>query len=149
MAGRRTTRNPWHDRFARPNMVDLKRLYEPDTYIVFDALQSIIAERTESHPDIAWRGVAWRWTLVYTRPGDEEPWAYIIPSEQFPTLALPVLAEPLPPSELKRIPRFIRDKLLHAPRVGQVCWIECAPESTAQVTDLARFIDRVTEPQPA
>ncbi len=142
-------KNPWHDRFAQPTPADLESLYEDTTATVFDDLCRMIGSRTEAKPSTQWRGIAWRWTLVYTRPGDDEPWAYLIPAPGRPILALPVPANPLPPSELKRTPRFIRDTIVHAPRVGRICWIEFPVDSPSQMADLERFIDRVTEPQPA
>ncbi len=143
-----TTKNPWHDRFASPTTDDLHRLY-PDEPEVFGCLLELIESRTGAPPAIEWRGIAWRWTLVYRRAGDEEPWAYVIPSERCPILTFPAPANPLPPSDLKRMPRFIRESVLHAPRVGQVCWIESPVETPSQVQELDRFLAMITEAQPA
>lgn len=142
-------KNPWHDRFARPEAADLARLYEPERAAVLDHLLDMIGTRTGARPATEWRGIAWRWTLVFTRPTDAEPWAYIIPTDERPTLALPVPANPLPQAQLKRMARFIRDTIRHAPRVGRVCWIEFPIETAGQIDDLRTFIDLVTEPQPA
>ncbi|MEL6497586.1 MAG: hypothetical protein AAF937_12105 [Planctomycetota bacterium] len=145
----RPSKNPWHDRFALPKDSDLMQLYEAEQLEVFELLNAMIGSRTGGKPTHQWRGIAWRWTLVYSRPGEDEPWAYVIPAEGCPLVALPVPANPLAPAELKRTPAFIRDRVLHAPRVGQICWIELPIESVARVHDLEKFIDRVTEPQMA
>lgn len=142
-------KNPWHDRFARPDDTDFEHLYEPDRLDVLGQLRDMVGTRTGAKPTPEWRGIAWRWTLVFTRPDEQEPWAYIIPADERPIVALPVPANPLSPAELKKTPGFIRDRVLHAPRVGQICWVELPIDSQTQAAELERFIDRVTEPQPA
>ncbi|MEO0631286.1 MAG: hypothetical protein AAFY46_11280 [Planctomycetota bacterium] len=145
----RDAKNPWHDRFARPRIEDLARLYEDPEVAVLEFLRDAVGERTGAAPAIEWRGIAWKWTLVYTRPSEAEAWAYIIPTAGSPTVAVPVPANPLSPADLKRTPRFIRDAIPLAPRVGQVLWLELAIESMANAEGLLAFIDLATEPQLA
>ena len=141
-------RNPWHDRFAEPTVADLADLYEPEIADVLTALRDLIAGRTGAQPAVEWRGIAWRWTLAYRRPGEDEPWAYVIPTADRPTISIPVPVDPLSSAQLRRAPRFIRDGLRTAPRIGQVCWLETRIETQGHVADLERFIAIVTEAQP-
>ncbi|MEO1584829.1 MAG: DUF3788 family protein [Planctomycetota bacterium] len=141
--------NPWQSRFADPTLHDLASFYNSEGLRIFELLFESIEERTGAAPRTEWRGIAWKWTLTFTRPTDDEPWAYIIPAAEFPVVAIPIPAAPLKPAELRRMPRFIRERILHAPRVGQVRWLELSVTSESQLTDLDKFIGRVTEPQHA
>ncbi|MEL7482896.1 MAG: hypothetical protein AAFN41_00940 [Planctomycetota bacterium] len=54
----RDAKNPWHDRFARPRIEDLARLYEDPEVAVLEFLRDAVGERTGAAPAIEWRGIA-------------------------------------------------------------------------------------------
>lgn len=142
-------RTIWLDRFTTPTLEALTRSY-PDPYAsLAGSLVEALVSRTRRKATVEWRGVPWRWTGVFRRSGETEPWAYFVPSHEAPVLAMPVPADLLTQhTDSQAIPRGLRDAIERAPLVGQIRWAEWPVTSEAVLDELIGLIDRICEPYP-
>jgi hypothetical protein len=125
-------RSRWADRFREPDAKDLLAgLGKVLGSIADHARQRLAGLGAQEH--IEWCGV-WKWCLVVR--AQERPLAFIIPDPARLVLALLVPDELITKLPLKKIPRFVRDGLAHAPLVDGVRWARWDVQSKAQVDEI-------------
>lgn len=141
-----TTRCPWRDRFATPTLDGLLARYEPEARGRARKIAADLEARSSRKPTLEWMGVAWCWTLVFRRRGEAEPWAYLVPGPDAPTVAVPISADALPPGPVRRLPKPIREALTRAPRIGALRWTEAVMTSDGSWSEFQQMIDLMVEP---
>lgn len=106
------------------------------------ARESLI-ELAPVHEELGWLGIPWRWSFVYRpqAPADagDSAWAYVIPQPGKPLVALPITTDVLDALAGRRLPRYIRDGLAVAPRVGGTHWSAWEILSRQQLDEVIEF----------
>lgn len=130
------SRLPWEDRFRMPSVGDLRTHYNKQLGNLLDLAREALLGFEGVKEQIAWQGVAWRWTLTYCRPtGGERPWAYLIPHPEGPTIAIPLAEDVVAAIPRRRLKKFVTDGIASARRVGDVYW------ATWQITNRSNLDD--------
>src|SRR5262245_20730328 len=125
----------WTDRFRVPDADHLiASLPRQLAAVVEHARQSLIAADGATE-EVVWQGV-WRWTFVYRSDGEHRGWAYLVPDPHKPRLAFPFPDGMIAELPLKKLSKFIRDGLAHAPVIDGVRWSQWELQYKAQVDDL-------------
>jgi hypothetical protein len=141
-----TTRCPWRDRFATPTIEELLARYEHEPRALAVRIATDLEARSSKKPSLEWMGVAWCWTLVFRRRGEAEPWAYLVPGPDTPTVAVPIPAQALPAGPVRRLPKPVREALSRSPRIGALRWTEAAMTSNSSWSEFQQLIDLMVEP---
>ncbi len=154
----RTDRAPWADRFTKPNLEQLRRSLPATSIGVFDALRARLLREGELTESIAWRGVPWRWCLIYqsvrTDEGNkpqsadrthERAWAYIVPDPENLQICLPLHAEHIQLIDTRRLKKWVREGIVFARSVGGVCWPTYQLTTESQLDELIELVDRKSE----
>lgn len=147
-APNRPARSPWSDRFRTPTAEALLAQYEGHGRDLADAALADLAKIVGSPPTIEWQGLSWKWALVYRVPGEHDPVIYLVPTPDWPTLALPV---PQPIAEdiiTRRGSKYLRDVLVHACQVGQTRWAQWSIQGRAQLADVLKLCAGIVQGQP-
>ncbi|MFZ4498571.1 MAG: hypothetical protein ACOYMX_02575 [Burkholderiales bacterium] len=75
--------------------------------------------------------------MTYVAAIDEaRAWAYMVPDPTKLRVAIPVPASMMTEMPVKKLPKFVRDGLLHAPLVGQIKWPMWEVQGKGQVDDV-------------
>jgi len=100
--------------------------------------------------DVMWQGV-WHWTIAYRHESDTSRClAYLVADPTKPRLCIPVPNELVPLLPVRKLSRFVRDGILHAPVVGQIRWACWGLTLKSQVEELMLLMQfRLTPPTPA
>ncbi|MCA9272312.1 MAG: hypothetical protein KDA31_04620 [Phycisphaerales bacterium] len=147
-ASRQPSRSPWEDRFSTPTTEQLLSQYEGPAQSLASVGLTELEKRVGQPPSLEWLGLSWKWTLVYKVPGETEPCAYLIPTPDWPSIALPV---PLPIAEdilIRRGSKYLRETLVHACQVDQVRWAQWSIQGKAQLADVLKLTTGIVEGQP-
>ncbi|MGP1272908.1 MAG: hypothetical protein ACTS22_06205 [Phycisphaerales bacterium] len=142
----RPERTAWLDRFSKPTAEALLRGYPQESADLLADLVSELTSRTGRAPTVQWMGIPWRWSIAFRRSSDAEPWAFLVPMDEAPVLAMPLAADVLDGPAGRALPKSLRDPIARAPMVGQVRWAEWPLLSHHAATELLSFIDLVCEP---
>jgi hypothetical protein len=112
----------WVDRFRTPTASELLAPFNKQVTGMIEHAREGFRAVEGVKEDLSWHGV-WNWTFVYRLPGEGEPaWAYLVPDPMKPRIAVPVEDELIPELPLRKMSKFIRDGLTHAPVVDGVRW---------------------------
>ena len=124
----------WSDRFREPLARELVGALGKQIGGVTDHVRGrrITLGATET---VAWCGV-WKWTLVFQGEGEARPWAYIVPDPAKVVLTLVLPDEMITALPLKKLPRFVRDGLAHAPVVDGFRWAKWDLQGKAQADEI-------------
>lgn len=144
----RPTRSPWEDRFATPTVEQLQSQYEGPAATLMKAALVDLEQATASPAALEWLGLSWKWTLVYRVPGETEPSAYLVPTPDWPSIALPV---PQPIAEdvvTRRGSKYLREVLVHSTLVGETRWAQWSIQGKAQLADVVRLASGIVQGQP-
>jgi hypothetical protein len=126
----------WQDRFRAPSPEDLIAPFNKQSGALVEHARQRLLGVECVREEIAWHGV-WNWTFVYRIPGDgDRAWAYLIPDPAKPRLAVPVEDEIIPELPIRKLSKFIRDGLTHAPIVDGVRWSCWEIANRTQVEDI-------------
>ena len=138
-----TIRKAWEDKYRVPTAADLlAALAGPHGELLRTAREALGQFATER---IAWLGIPWRWSLVYSTPKGVRPLTYLVPQPGRPLMVLPLGGEVALDVLERKLSRPVRDAILHAPVVGEVRWTQWELTSKAQVEELLRLARAVRE----
>lgn len=130
------SRVAWLDRFRAPSPEDLLAPFNKQSSSLLEHARQRLLGVDGVKEDISWHGV-WNWTFVYRIPGEgERAWAYLIPDPAKPRIAVPVDDEIIPDLPIRKLSKFIRDGLTHAPTVDGVRWSCWDIANRTQVEDI-------------
>ncbi|RNC81162.1 MAG: hypothetical protein ED559_05010 [Phycisphaera sp.] len=143
------THTPWIDRFNTPSIDTLLEQYESHALTLAQNALKGLTEIVETEPAIEWKGLPWRWTCVYRAEGEPEPCVYLIPTPDWPSIAMPVPASVVEELLAKRSSsRYIKETLLHACQVGHIRWAEWSIQGRAQLSDVLGLAQGIINGQP-
>ncbi len=136
----RTIQKPrlaWEDRFRKPSVDDLLEPFNKPVRHLIDLARERLSGFDGMTEEVAWQGIPWRWTFVY-RFRDEAPraWAYLVPDPVKPQIALPLIPEVTETLRIKRLSRFIRDRIVFATQVNGVRWAQWEIASKGQLDEV-------------
>ncbi|TVQ30593.1 MAG: hypothetical protein EA376_12070 [Phycisphaeraceae bacterium] len=133
------TRIPWEDRFNRPSLHDLREHYNSQMSRLLDQARERLLSFEGAQEEIAWEGVAWRWTFVYRLANDPtRAWAYLVPHPENPRLAIPMTTPMVEALPRRRLKKYITEGVATAKRVGDIHW---ASWEVANKTNLDEVLD--------
>jgi hypothetical protein len=129
-------RQAWMDRYKAPTVDELLSSFNKQLGgVVHHARERMLAIDGVKE-EVSWQGV-WRWTLVYRIPGEgERGWAYLVMDPSKPRLAVPVPDELISDLPVKKLSKFVRDGLAHAPTVDGVRWAHWEIQGKTQADDI-------------
>ena len=126
----------WLDRFRAPSSDELLSPFNKQTSALLEHARQKFLGVESSKEEIVWHGV-WNWTYVYRIPGEgERAWAYLIPDPAKPRIAVPIDDEIIPDLPLRKLSKYIRDGLTHAPKVDGLRWSCWDITNRTQVEDI-------------
>ena len=129
-------RQAWMDRFRTPTVDELLAGFNKQLGGVANHARARMLAVEGVKEEVSWQGV-WHWTLVYRIPGDgERGWAYLVMDPAKPRLAVPVPDELISELPLKKLSKYVRDGLAHAPSVDGVRWAHWEVQGKTQVDDI-------------
>jgi len=129
-------RSAWQDRFRTPTVEVLIRDFNKQLAAVVNHARDSLLAAEGAKEEVGWHGV-WRWTMVYRLPGNgERGWAYLVPDPSKPRLTLPIADEAVSELPIKKLSKFIRDGLSHAPTVDGIRWAQWELQNKTQVDDI-------------
>lgn len=116
-------KTPWEERFRTPTLEALRGQYARPLAAVFDQAKSKLDEFAGLKSEIAWQGIAWRWSFLYRAEAEpSRPWMCLVPRPAKPVLVMPLAHELLRQIPAKKLSKFVRDGLLAAPEVVGIRW---------------------------
>ena len=139
----------WTDRFSQPSPESLIQGVPSALSGPIEAAMDKLRTLPGIQEMVLWQGV-WHWTIAYRHEADASRcMAYLIADPNKPRLCIPVPSELVPLLPIRKLSRFVRDGILHAPAVGTIRW-SCWPLTLkSQVDELMVLMqDRLTPPQP-
>lgn len=141
------TRVAWLDRFKAPSADDLLCPFNKQSSALIEHTRQKLRTCEGVKEEISWHGV-WNWSFVYRLPGEERAWAYLIPDPAKPRVVLPVFDDVLPELPLRKLSKFIRDGLTHAPMVDGLrwaCWDLLNKTQADDIVSLAQMRPRMAD----
>ena len=114
----RPTRPLWHDRFSRPEIDDLIEAIGRDHRSHFVKLREHLGKTEELTETLEWRGLPWRWALVYRLADDEEAVVYLVPNPEVPSAVMHVTHGEARDLPVRKFSRYVREGLGSAPSGG-------------------------------
>ncbi len=144
-----STHSPWINRFETPSLDALLEQYEGHAQSLAENALVSLTEIVEAKPAIEWKGLPWRWTAVFRADSDPEPCVYLIPTPDWPSIALPVPVSTVQELLDAKGSKYIKETLLHACQVGQVRWAEWSIQGKAQLADVLDLAQSIINGQPA
>jgi hypothetical protein len=134
-------RAAWMDRFKAPTADEMLGAFNKQMTGALQHLREKLLAVEGAKEEVSWQGV-WRWTLVYRIPGDgERAWAYLVLDPTKPRVAVPITDELIAELPLKKLSKFIRDGLAHAPVVDGVRWAQWELQGKGQADDLVALAE--------
>lgn len=89
-----------------------------------DRVRSLLLGDAQVAENVSWQGVSWRWSLVYTRPGDAtRAWAYVVPDPCGPRICVPLPEGATEQIRMRRLKKGAREAVLHGQVVAGVRWV--------------------------
>jgi hypothetical protein len=131
----------WMDRYRTPTVEDLMAGFNKQIAgAVEHARERLLAIETMKE-ELSWQGV-WRWTLVYRLPSEgSQAWAYLVMDPTKPRLSVPVPDELIPELPVKKLSKFVRDGLAHAPSVDGLRWPHWELQGKTQADEILSLAD--------
>jgi hypothetical protein len=129
------TRLAWLDRFKAPTPDDLLAPFNKQSSALIEHTRQKFRSVEGVKEDLGWHGV-WNWTFSFRVPGEERPWAYLIPDPARPRVSIPVMDEMIPDLPIRKLSKFVRDGLAHAPVVDGVRWASWDHLSKTQADEI-------------
>ena len=127
----------WEDRYRQPAVADLLAPFNKPIKDLLEVARERLRSFEGMTEEVSWQGIPWRWTFVY-RFRDEMPraWAYLIPDPAKPQIALPLMPEVTETLRIRRLSRFIRDRIVFASQVNGVRWAQWEVSSKSQLDEI-------------
>lgn len=112
----------WENKFSTPTIEQLRAAYPKPMQELWDECREELAKLGDVREDLNWLGVPWRWSLVYRFGSDNAVLAYLVPQPGKPRLAAPLPPEAYMKMSARKLSKYIREGLVHAPSVGAIRW---------------------------
>lgn len=138
----------WADKFQAPTLTQLRAHYPKDKAALFDQTRQALLKLDGLREEIAWQGVPWRWTLVYSMDGEDgrksgaKAWAYLIPDPERLQVCVTLNADQIQHLQAKKLKKWVRDGIVFARSVAGVCWPTFEIVSLQHLEDVLELIER-------
>lgn len=133
-------RQCWADRFETPEWPELLDQMPKAASSLLEYAHAKLGAIEALREEISWQGV-WCWTLVFRQGGEGgRGLAYLVPDPARPRVCIPVPNALIPGLPIKKLSKFVRDGLLHAPAVDAVRWACWHVQSRSQVDELMALL---------
>ena len=142
-------RRAWEDRYRTPTVHDLLAGVDAGRADLVRWVRDSLRALEGVEEAVAWQGIPWRWSLSYTLPAAEHPWAYLVLQPSHPVLAIPITVEIIAELADKRYTRAIRDGIALAPMVGAVRWTQWELFSRTQAEEVMVLARRARDVRSA
>lgn len=141
----------WDDRFTVPTQATLIAGLPGHLSAVAEHVRAKLLATEGISEEVGWQGV-WKWTFVYVSAAEPtKAWVYLVPDPSKLRISIPVPAALIPELPVKKLSKFVRDGLLHAPLVGRTKWPMWEVQGKGQVDDileLSRYKLAMLAPKP-
>jgi len=129
------SRKAWEDRFSTPSAASLIKSIDEPVFPAAEYARVKLLAVEGLREDVVWQGV-WKWTLTYTHSADSDRgWIFLIPDPSRFRLSMPMSVDLIQELPLKKLSKFSRDALVHAPVVGRTRWPSWDVQTKTQVDD--------------
>ncbi|MDX2016869.1 MAG: hypothetical protein SFY95_04415 [Planctomycetota bacterium] len=115
-------RAPWEDKFTTPTWTVLREAFPKPVAPVLEHVRDRLSAVPGVRETLGWHGIPWRWSLKYAVEGDAVPMAFLVPNPAKPLLAVPMTVGQIDRLPQRRLPRHIRDAILHSVEIDGVRW---------------------------
>ncbi len=140
----------WADKFQSPTLAQLRAHYSKEKAGLFDQTRQALQKIDGLREEIAWQGVPWRWTLVYSLDGGGEDgrksgakaWAYLVPDPERLQVCVTLNADQIQHLHAKKLKKWVRDGIVFARSVAGVCWPTFEIASPQHLEDVLELIER-------
>lgn len=134
-------KSPWENKFRQPDEDELRSQYLKPVQAVLAGARAAMLTFEDAREDLEWLGIPWRWSYVYrTGSGTKAAMAYVVPQPERPRIAIPVSAMVLSKVPARKLSKFIREGVLHAPMVGEVRWAQWELTATGQIEEVLALL---------
>lgn len=144
-----TPKSVWTNKFDAPKVARLRDAYAPPLIPVFEAARELLTKLEGVDEQVAWQGLPWRWTVVYTGPGGEgtdlgsgRAFAYLIPDPAKLQICIPLTHAQVALMPLRKFKKAVRDGITFARAVNGVCWPTWDLPTKVAVDEVAEVIKR-------
>lgn len=130
----------WDDRFRSPTVDQLRAPMIKQLVGAFDSARERLTDLGLSE-EVIWKGIPWRWTVAFTRSDDDERGSvYLVPQPARPYLVLAMPMDVLTKLPVRRLSKFVRDAILHAPCVAGIYWPQWDIQTKGQVEEVMAVV---------
>lgn len=130
------TRSSWQDRFKTPTIDQLVGELNRQNAAVIEHARDRLSSGAGLSEELRWQGV-WRWTMLYRAPSDNGLASiYVVPDPTKLRMAVLMPEDRIAELPLKKLSKFIRDGLLHAPVVDGLRWAQWEVQTKSQVDEV-------------
>lgn len=133
-------RAPWEDKFSAPTWTVLREAFPKPVVPVLEHVRERLLSVTGVRETLSWHGIPWRWSLRYQAEGEAVPMAFLVPNPAKPLLAVPMTMGQIDRLPQRRLPRTIRDAILHAVEIDGVRWPAWEITSKAQADEVLMLV---------
>ena len=141
-AAAETAREAWENEFRKPELEQLRALFEEAPLRLFDGAREAAEALDGVTAEVVWEGIPWRWCLRFSHPGDAEPFAYLAPMPDGPELCIPLSTECVDSIPLRRLKRFGREGIVKAKKVGSKRWPSWRITAKTELEEMADMLKR-------
>ncbi len=129
----------WKNRFRTPQAPELLDAMDKQVSVVVAYARDLIRGFPQLSETLEWQGV-WNWTFTYSNGDPRGPVAFVVPNPARPRLTLALPDEAIPNLPIKKLSRYVRDGLAHAPVVDGVRWAAWDIASKGQVDEVVTLL---------
>jgi|GEM_PF-1848364 len=141
----------WENRFFRPSPLDLLSELPKSASTLAEALRTGLTSPPRFVERLAWQGIPWRWSFVFTPNPATEPAAaklaglsiYLIPSPIKLEVALALPDASLSLVLAKKQPKALKETLAAASLVGLQRFVTWGPSAKAHTDEILALVDQV------
>ncbi|HYE02618.1 MAG TPA: hypothetical protein VD963_05220 [Phycisphaerales bacterium] len=131
----------WEDKFRRPGAIELLAALPEPVTPVFTACRGQLTGLGLTE-QLAWHGVPWRWSFVYTVPAAPAAWAYLVPDPQRPQVAAPIPTPLVGSLGIKRLKKHAREGLARGRVVAGTLWATWELTSGQQLDEVMELLSK-------
>jgi hypothetical protein len=133
-------RAPWEDKFTTPTWGVLREAFAKPVVPVLEHVRERLSALPGVRETLGWHGIPWRWSLRYGVEGDGIAMAFLVPNPAKPLLAVPMTLTQIDRLPQRRLPRHIRDAILHAVEIDGVRWPAWEITSKTQADEVMALV---------
>ncbi len=132
-------RTLWEDRFRRPQAAELLDALPKHMIPVATHAREALSGTPGITEKLLWHGV-WKWTFTFSQAMESgRAWVYLVPDPSRLRICIPFEADLIQQLPLRKLPKYLRDGLIHAPQVGPTKWPTWELQGKGQFEDCLAF----------